>query len=112
MGPAGGPPEPSVAYTLTDPWDLLNDRNRRREEAAIREVDGAEASLHRAKKARWQQGVREQRRDFDEETVLRVQWTVWSARWSVMAHADAVRRREELSERLFLCNMQQGTARW
>ena len=24
VGPAGGPPEPSVAYTLTDPWDLLN----------------------------------------------------------------------------------------
>ena len=81
---------------------LVADRNRRREEAAIREVDGAAASLHRAKKARWQQGVREQRRDLDEETVL--QSVMDHLVREVERHADAVRRREEQSERLYLCN--------
>ena len=84
--------------TATCDHKLVADRNRRREEAAIRELDGAAASLHRAKKARWQ---REQRRDVDKATVL--QSVMERLIREVERHADALRRREEQSERLNLC---------
>ena len=79
---------------------LIADRNRRKEEAAILSLDCSAAAEHRAKKARLQQGLREQRQDVDQDKVLR----------SVLEHviarlerqADADRRREEQSMRLSL----------
>ena len=75
------------------------DRHRRREEAAIRELDVAAAAVHRAKRARLQKGLlREQRQDVDEEKVL---WSVLERCISQLEReADAERRRTDCVQRL------------
>ena len=77
---------------------LLADRHRRREEAAILSLDCSAAAEHRAKKARQQQGLREQRQGVDEDKVL--QSALERLISQVERRADTERRREEESQRL------------
>jgi hypothetical protein len=86
--------------TTSSERKLYADRHRRREEVAIRELDGAAAAAHRAKKARLQQGLRENRRDVDEEKVL--QSVMDRLIREVERHLDAARRHQEQVERLHL----------
>ena len=86
--------------TASSDRKLVADRHRRREEAAILSLDSSAAAARRAKKARLQQGLREQRQDVGEDKVLR---SVLEALVSqVERRADAERRREEQSQRLCL----------
>ena len=93
----------SVNYAmLTNDADhkLIRDRNRRKEEAAILALDSSGAAEHRAKKARLQQGLREQRQCADAETV--VQSVLKRLISQLERQADAECRREEKSMRLCL----------
>ena len=93
----------SVNYdvpTISSERKLMADRNRRKEEAAILALDSDAAVEHRAKRARLQQGLREQRQDMDEDKVLQSMLEALVSQ--VERRADAERRREEQSQRLCL----------
>jgi len=86
--------------TTSSERKLYADRHRRREEVAIRELDGAAAAAHRAKRARLQKGLREQRQDVDEEKVLRS--VLERCISQLEREADAERRRTDCVQRLSL----------
>ena len=93
----------SVNYgvpTISSERKLMADRNRRKEEAAILALDSGAAVEHRAKKARLQQGLREQRQNVDEGKVLRSMLERLVSQ--VERQADAKRRHEEQAQRLRL----------
>mmetsp|Transcript_28073 Transcript_28073/g.63545 ORF Transcript_28073/g.63545 Transcript_28073/m.63545 type:complete len:409 (-) Transcript_28073:78-1304(-) len=93
----------SVNYnmpTISSERKLMADRNRRKEEAAILALDSDAAVERRVKRARLQQGLREQRQDVDEDKVLRSMLEALVSQ--VERRADAERRRKEQSQRLCL----------
>lgn len=88
-----------VMPTSSSDHKLFADRNRRKEEAAILALDSSAAANHRAKRARMQQGLREQRQFVDEDKVLRSVLERLISELEQQAHIQ--RSREEQTQRLY-----------
>ena len=92
----------SVEYDLpraaSSDHKLFTDRHRCRDISAILSLDKNAAVEHRAKKARLQQGLREQRTDVDEDKILR--GVVERLVVQLQREADIERRRMDRVQRL------------